>query len=488
MNFRPATAKVVSVASISIDICTVIKISKGLIMDHDSNQEAADSTEGSVFGLGYLLNELETTHDRIEERIRRLEVVTTRARQRQRWRQNQPTLRIASISAEPIPPVVQVDDGIPSGVFAREGSPGTSITEKKSSTYLIAKALSRDTDSKKTRSDVESIFDCNICLVMAREPVLTRCGHMFCWPCFYQLSYVYANVKECPVCMEEVKDTSIIPIYGNGNGKDNHKFYLESGLKVPPRPQAHRVESVRQQLINNGVFSSPMDERIRQFSNLLREMREQPSPVAATTSTVERTSSMADSTFASQVLPAMDIEGSQHQHSLQISRLLLQGAASFSSLSSALNSAMDSAERLVEDLEEFIQRFRLRRNRQRSSVAADSSPFSSAGVQPDRQIPDVTGVNSIMPHSAESFRSGSTTHLHPGSLRIDTASGSNSTLLNSSSSRRRNEISRLMNVDRIQIGSTTSHSSLSPRRRLERPEDSDLDNDLLHEPRRRRLR
>jgi hypothetical protein len=30
-----------------------------------------------------------------------------------------------------------------------------------------------------------SSFDCNICLELARQPVVTSCGHLFCWPCLY---------------------------------------------------------------------------------------------------------------------------------------------------------------------------------------------------------------------------------------------------------------------------------------------------------------
>ena len=35
------------------------------------------------------------------------------------------------------------------------------------------------------RSNNVSNFECNICLKMAREPVVTSCGHLFCWSCLY---------------------------------------------------------------------------------------------------------------------------------------------------------------------------------------------------------------------------------------------------------------------------------------------------------------
>jgi hypothetical protein len=29
-------------------------------------------------------------------------------------------------------------------------------------------------------------FECNICLELAQDPVVTLCGHLFCWPCLYR--------------------------------------------------------------------------------------------------------------------------------------------------------------------------------------------------------------------------------------------------------------------------------------------------------------
>ncbi len=34
----------------------------------------------------------------------------------------------------------------------------------------------------------ESNFECTICMDIAKEPVVTKCGHLFCWPCIYDVS------------------------------------------------------------------------------------------------------------------------------------------------------------------------------------------------------------------------------------------------------------------------------------------------------------
>jgi E3 ubiquitin-protein ligase RNF5 len=29
-------------------------------------------------------------------------------------------------------------------------------------------------------------FECNICLELAQDPIVTQCGHLYCWPCIYK--------------------------------------------------------------------------------------------------------------------------------------------------------------------------------------------------------------------------------------------------------------------------------------------------------------
>uniref|UniRef100_A0ACD5XZ68 Uncharacterized protein n=1 Tax=Avena sativa TaxID=4498 RepID=A0ACD5XZ68_AVESA len=87
-------------------------------------------------------------------------------------------------------------------------------------------------------------FECNICLDAAKEPVVTPCGHLFCWPCLYQWLHGHSVHSECPVCKGEVLEVNVTPIYGRGGGERD-----ASSSDVPPRPSANRSESMRQQLL-----------------------------------------------------------------------------------------------------------------------------------------------------------------------------------------------------------------------------------------------
>lgn len=36
--------------------------------------------------------------------------------------------------------------------------------------------------------DESSPFECNVCLDLAKDPVVTVCGHLYCWRCLYRWS------------------------------------------------------------------------------------------------------------------------------------------------------------------------------------------------------------------------------------------------------------------------------------------------------------
>uniref|UniRef100_A0A0A9E417 E3 ubiquitin-protein ligase RMA n=1 Tax=Arundo donax TaxID=35708 RepID=A0A0A9E417_ARUDO len=112
---------------------------------------------------------------------------------------------------------------------------------------------------------------------MASEPVVTSCGHLFCWPCLYQWLNVYSNHKECPVCKGEVTEANITPIYGRGNsdGEKAVEDVKPPGPTIPPRPHGNRLESFRQQFHHMRPISRRLGEARGTLSSWRRLLDQQ---------------------------------------------------------------------------------------------------------------------------------------------------------------------------------------------------------------------
>jgi len=84
----------------------------------------------------------------------------------------------------------------------------------------------------------DSRFSCNICLDAVVEPVVTRCGHLYCWPCLFTwlepgmlpeereslgMAFVYNpnnsfggdndGRRNCPVCKSVCSVSTLVPLY-----------------------------------------------------------------------------------------------------------------------------------------------------------------------------------------------------------------------------------------------------------------------------------
>uniref|UniRef100_A0A7N0REF5 E3 ubiquitin-protein ligase RMA n=1 Tax=Kalanchoe fedtschenkoi TaxID=63787 RepID=A0A7N0REF5_KALFE len=82
-------------------------------------------------------------------------------------------------------------------------------------------------------------LECNICLDSAHEPVVTLCGHLYCWPCIYQWLDVQGSHDEshqepkCPICKASISANALVPLYGRD---DAGSRISEHGIRVPNRP------------------------------------------------------------------------------------------------------------------------------------------------------------------------------------------------------------------------------------------------------------
>lgn len=88
-------------------------------------------------------------------------------------------------------------------------------------------------------SSVCDQFECNICLELAKEPIVTLCGHLFCWPCLFRWIQVQSYTRACPVCKAGVEVDKVIPIYGRGSEFDPRQE-AKIVQPVPPRPAGQR--------------------------------------------------------------------------------------------------------------------------------------------------------------------------------------------------------------------------------------------------------
>uniref|UniRef100_A0A7N0RE02 E3 ubiquitin-protein ligase RMA n=1 Tax=Kalanchoe fedtschenkoi TaxID=63787 RepID=A0A7N0RE02_KALFE len=102
----------------------------------------------------------------------------------------------------------------------------------------------RSTSDAVPEHDNSACFDCNICLDFARDPVVTLCGHLYCWPCIYKWFHVQSaslasdEHPQCPVCKADVSHTTVVPLYGRGQTQSETERRNNGKSPIPPRPAA----------------------------------------------------------------------------------------------------------------------------------------------------------------------------------------------------------------------------------------------------------
>jgi E3 ubiquitin-protein ligase RNF5 len=110
------------------------------------------------------------------------------------------------------------------------------------------------TETETEKENIDNCFDCHICLDFAHEPVVTLCGHLFCWSCIYKWLFVQRaslapdEHPQCPVCKHDISHTKMVPLYGRGQTLSsrrgrNRKATLQD-ISIPPRPPASEIQSL----------------------------------------------------------------------------------------------------------------------------------------------------------------------------------------------------------------------------------------------------
>ncbi|KAE8664199.1 omega-6 desaturase, endoplasmic reticulum [Hibiscus syriacus] len=375
-------------------------------------------------GSGSLSNEVVNFDGLVDNPFNRIREVV----RRRRWRWHQ-----VPIPAEAQSLSVEFDQfrGNSGGVNTMQAGEGSVAAEERTIDVLKAceatHGFLEDGISEDRKEDIEkgvsndgSFFDCNVCFDLAREPVVTCCGHLFCWSCLYRWLHVHSDANECPVCKGEVTVKTLTPIFGRGNVIQEPEE--DSGFKIPPRPNGRRVESWRQ-TIQRTSLNVPVEEMIRRIGSRFDLVRDLTSPREANGSrgNAERTDSMLNRISTSRefrgeqnavvplddvdptpsITPGTDITSSSRLHSLYLQRQsYLRRAARLTSLLSTVS----STERMVDA---YFRGNSVGRNQEQPpAVVDDRDSFSSiaAVINSESQMDTAVEIDSVVSLSASSSR------------------------------------------------------------------------------------
>lgn len=78
-------------------------------------------------------------------------------------------------------------------------------------------------------------YSCSICFFYPTEPIVTPCGHIFCWPCYYYASKLKEHIH-CYVCQTKIRFIEVCPVY-SGNSIERSKHMTGNNVNIPPRPR-----------------------------------------------------------------------------------------------------------------------------------------------------------------------------------------------------------------------------------------------------------
>ncbi len=91
-------------------------------------------------------------------------------------------------------------------------------------------------EKNENNKSTEPVFECSICLETAKEPIVTKCGHIYCWPCIYNWMEAKGKNSKCPNCKNPISKNDLIPLYTKDENSQNTKRFEN----IPKRPKAER--------------------------------------------------------------------------------------------------------------------------------------------------------------------------------------------------------------------------------------------------------
>ena len=124
---------------------------------------------------------------------------------------------------------------------------------------------SSSSNSSGSNDGNSSTFTCAICMEIPLEPVVTFCGHMYCWPCLFrwmqatsgQVMSAGGPASSCPVCKSAVTTETVIPLYGRGNERSRStNTSSSSSSSAPPNTTSSGIGSTTSRATGAGDSSN----------------------------------------------------------------------------------------------------------------------------------------------------------------------------------------------------------------------------------------
>ncbi|MBA0767749.1 hypothetical protein Gotri_016606 [Gossypium trilobum] len=342
-----------------------------------------ETGSGSVSneGLGWDAS-VNNRFNRIREAVRR---------RRWRWQQVQFPAATQNPSVELDQFMVNLDNA--STLQAGEGS---IIPEERTSDVpkscentngLLEDEVSENKDDvEKGVSNDVGFFDCNICLDLAREPVVTCCGHLFCWSCLYRSLHKHSDAKECPVCKEAVTIKTLTPIYGRGKVNLEPE---EDSMEEMIRRLGSRFDLTRDLTPPREAETTEITDSVLNRILTSRGLRGEQTTVV----------SLDDVDLRPSSTNGTDVMSSRVHSLFRQRQSQLRRVARFTSLSSGLN----STERIVEA---YLRSNAVGRNQEQPPQVDDRDSFSSiaAVINSESQMDTAVEIDSEVSLSASSSR------------------------------------------------------------------------------------
>lgn len=104
-------------------------------------------------------------------------------------------------------------------------------THRTSSSEAEVEAPSVEQQGEKDGHGSEK-YMCSICYLSPEGPVVTPCGHLFCWGCIYVWSQSTGGCRFCPTCRTRMGIEEVISVLAVDSKRE--------GRGLPPRPANSR--------------------------------------------------------------------------------------------------------------------------------------------------------------------------------------------------------------------------------------------------------